>query len=300
MNLQRFVPAAIALMIGGAFSGQAAIRMAAPFGEHMVLQQGVPIPVWGDGCPGGDSVTVAFAGQTVRARSDWQGRWKVVLAPVKAGGPYQMLVNVGSGSGPYVPSSAANERGGVELNDVLVGEVWFVAGTSSALLGTNEETAPWIRMFKPSPPTGRGQWILSKPAALVGRPAAAFYFGQELRNQLKTPVGLIDVSSTGGPADTWSGMIAPLAPYAMRGAVWLEGDSRQQSGDALETMLRDWRQAWGQGDFPLLYAPSFGQTNAPLQSTNTATVITADLNPNDQPELARRLAMKARALAYGE
>jgi hypothetical protein len=297
MTLQRWLQLATVLASVSAASGQGAIRMAAPFGEHMVLQQGMPIPVWGDGCPGGESVTVAFAGQTVRTTSDWQGRWLVRLAPVQAGGPYQMLVSIGAGPGPYVPSAAANDHGGVELNDVLVGEVWFIAGTSSARLGTNEVMAPWVRMLKPSQKTGRGQWVLAKPAALVGRSQTSFYFGQDLRNQLKTPVGLIDVSFAGSPADAWDQMIAPIKPYALRGAVWLEGDAEPQSGEALDRMFQKWRQAWGQGDFPLIYAPTIGQTNALLQPAATATAVTSDLNPGDQQELARRLAAKARALA---
>jgi hypothetical protein len=53
----------------------------------------------------------------------------VQLAPMKAGGPYQMLIEIG-GMGPLIPSSAANSRGGVELNDVLIGDVWLAAGPS--------------------------------------------------------------------------------------------------------------------------------------------------------------------------
>jgi sialate O-acetylesterase len=125
----RHLSVATALFLWSAGAGVAAITLPSPFGEHMVLQQGVPVPIWGAGCPGGDNVTVSIAGQSVTTRSDWAGKWMVQLAPMKAGGPYQMLIEIG-GMGPLIPSSAANSRGGVELNDVLIGDVWLAAGPS--------------------------------------------------------------------------------------------------------------------------------------------------------------------------
>src|SRR5271154_1673859 len=115
MTYQRLFTAVV-LLLWFCLPGMAAVRLAAPFGEHMVLQQGVPVPIWGTGAPGGDTVRVSMAGQSVTAKSDWQGRWLVVLLPMKAGGPFQMLVQVG-GYGPLIASSAANVRGGLELND---------------------------------------------------------------------------------------------------------------------------------------------------------------------------------------
>src|SRR3974390_526566 len=107
------------------------VRLGAPFGDHMVLQHDAPIVLWGTGCPGGAPIKVYIAGQTAWTRSDWQGRWQLPLKPMKPGGPYQLLIEIG-GAGPLVPSPAANSRGGAELNDVMIGEVVLASSLTNA------------------------------------------------------------------------------------------------------------------------------------------------------------------------
>jgi hypothetical protein len=108
----RYFSAAAAVFLLSAATRLPAVTLAAPFGDHMVLQQGVPVPIWGSGCPGGDSVKVNIAGQTVNAKSDWSGKWAVTLAPMKAGGPYQLLIQVG-GSGRWCRLPPLTPRAGM-------------------------------------------------------------------------------------------------------------------------------------------------------------------------------------------
>ncbi len=84
------------------------VKLASVLGEHMVLQQGMKAPVWGTADPG-EAVTVAVCGQTVAATADAGGKWKATLAPLKAGGPFEMTVK---------------GKNTISLNNVLVGEVW--------------------------------------------------------------------------------------------------------------------------------------------------------------------------------
>ena len=86
------------------------------FSDHMVLQRGQAIPVWGWAPPGG-TVTVTLAGQNVSAQADKQGRWKAQLPAMEAGGPYELKV--------------ADEQFSISFTDVLVGEVWICSGQSN-------------------------------------------------------------------------------------------------------------------------------------------------------------------------
>ncbi len=116
-------------------------------------------------------------------------------------------------------------------------------------------------------------------------------------------------------------MIAPLLPYAIRGVIWYQGESNvgreRQYRTLFPAMIADWRQAWGEGNFPFLFvqiAP-FNDSSPEIReaqllswqhTTNVAMVVTIDCGdandihpPNKQP-VGARLALAARALAYGE
>jgi sialate O-acetylesterase len=129
------------------------------------------------------------------------------------------------------------------------------------------------------------------------------------------------------PSSLYNAMIAPLIPYGIAGAIWYQGESN--AGKAYEyralfqTMIKDWRQHWGQGDFPFLFvqlAPfEGGQPNNPpvwaelreaqflaLQLPKTGmAVITdvgdrTDIHPRKKQPVGERLALAARAIAYGD
>jgi hypothetical protein len=214
----RYFSAAAAVFLLSAATRLPAVTLAAPFGDHMVLQQGVPVPIWGSGCPGGDSVKVNIAGQTVNAKSDWSGKWAVTLAPMKAGGPYQVLIQVG-GSGPMVPSSAANSKGGNELNDVMVGDVWLVAGASNAQAAPIPDArSTWIGIYRNS------RWALAAPELVTGQVAAVWSLARSLFEKGRTPIGLVDAS------------YASMAPSAMRGVIW---DGTAYPGPIYQSMARE-------------------------------------------------------------
>src|SRR5947208_1470902 len=82
-------------LLGGAPAARADTRLPAVFGDHMVLQQQMPIPVWGTDTPG-QAVTVSLAGSKAVARVGTDGKWLVKLPPQKAGGPPLDLSVAGS------------------------------------------------------------------------------------------------------------------------------------------------------------------------------------------------------------
>ena len=124
------------------------------------------------------------------------------------------------------------------------------------------------------------------------------------------------------PAYLFNGMIAPLAGYGIRGAIWYQGEANVDVAhtyrDRFTAMIRDWRARWGQGDFPFYFVQLANFTATPgwpfLREAQTQTlvepatgmIVTLDIgnptniHPGNKREVGRRLALLARARTYGE
>lgn len=128
------------------------------------------------------------------------------------------------------------------------------------------------------------------------------------------------------PAGLYNAMIVPLTNYPIRGVIWYQGEENTAPerapvyGRLFRTMIRDWRRAWKQGDFPFLFVQLAAYRAAPdsewpelreaqrhaLALANTAMAVTIDIgdpgsiHPKNKQEVGRRLARAARALSYGE
>ncbi|MCY2924547.1 MAG: sialate O-acetylesterase [Planctomycetota bacterium] len=185
------------------------VRVPAIIGSNMVLQAGAPVPVWGWGGPGG-GVTVTVPGQSKTAVVDPAGRWKVVLDRMPASDkPVKMIVK------------GANE---IVIENVLVGEVWAGSGQSNMQWGvggvTNAQAEiaaanrPTMRLFLiPNTVSGspsddvNAHWVECSPATVKDFSAALYFFGRNLQDELKTPVGLV--------ASSWGGtLIEPWIPMS--------------------------------------------------------------------------------------
>jgi sialate O-acetylesterase len=128
------------------------------------------------------------------------------------------------------------------------------------------------------------------------------------------------------PSIFFNGMIAPLIPYGIRGVIWYQGESDHNRPalykEIFSALIQSWREEWGQGDFPFLFvqiAP-YGKTVAELgfaevrqaqlrtsvEVPRTAMVVTTDvgdakdIHPRGKDVVGARLALAARAVAYGE
>jgi len=387
------------LILFAAISASANVTLPALLADHMVLQRGLPVHVWGMAAPR-ESITVTFRGQTKSATADDLGRWSTSLSPGEAGGPFQLSI------------VATNT---ITLNDVLVGDVWVASGQSNMefqMAGLNkaqEEIAaanfPKIRLFHvkhkpadyPLENVEAKGWTACAPETVADSSAVAYFFARNLQQKLGVPIGLIESFVGGTPAESWTslrtlsadaslmpvfatrakqlaaestnelrqqqqdrafqqavaqaqaagtpvptrpwhpdfawapgalynGMIAPLTPFAIRGVIWYQGESNSGPDRAplyarlFQTMIRDWRNNWGEGDFPFLFVQIANWNTAPealwpdvrnaqrqaLELRNTGMVVTidigdpADLHPKNKQDVGLRLALAARAIAYGE
>lgn len=209
MRAGRIVIAAIAFTAFSAGDLSADVKPHALFCDHMVLQQGISVPVWGTAAPG-EEVTVSVAGQTADATADEAGAWMARLSPMEYGGPHEMTI-AGTNS--------------VTMGNVMVGEVWLCSGQSNmnmdvgaALNGEQEiaaATHPDIRLFRvparilDEPVRDvKGRWRPCSPETAGGFSAAGYYFGRRLHADLGVPIGLICGARGSSAAEAWVEMEA--------------------------------------------------------------------------------------------
>ncbi len=123
------------------------------------------------------------------------------------------------------------------------------------------------------------------------------------------------------PTMLYNGMLAPVIPYSIKGVIWYQGESNadraREYRDLFPAMIADWRSKWGLGDFPFLYVQIAPYKDQPPEireaqlltldrSPNVAMAVTLDIgdaediHPANKEPVGERLALAARALAYGE
>ena len=373
------------------------------FGDNMVLQRDMPIPIWGWATAGEEvTVTLQDTDYTVQTTADAKGNWQTKLPAMSAGGPYILHV------------AASNT---LELTNVMFGEVWICSGQSNmewpvrASKDSEAEIAaadyPLIRLFNiPHKASGllvpdvEAEWHPTTPETIPNFSAVAYAFGRKLYNTLDVPIGLINTSWGGTRIEPWTppagfdsvpalesistdiqdihakyraelpermaqieawiaatrealetgevitpmpdnrhplthharptglynGMVHPLVPFAMRGAIWYQGESNLRDGmlyhEKMKALINGWRAVWNQGDFPFYFvqlAPfTYGGGASPyflpeiweaqaatLALANTGMAVTTDIgnlrdiHPRNKQEVGRRLALWALAKTYG-
>ncbi len=252
------------------------------FMDHMVLQRGMPVHVWGKANPG-EPLKILYADAAESVVTDTSGNWSITLPSMKASVQPRRLVVQGH-----------NEA---SVDDVVVGEVWLCSGQSNMECGMMafppckvdclQADYPLLRLFSVdklqadaplSVFKGTKGWVVCTPESIVkvgshanSFSATAFYFGRELQAKLGVPVGLIQSAWGGTRIEPWipqqksgssgghifNAMVAPLTPMTIRGVIWYQGESNRSDKGAYEQKMKDlissWREAFDQSSMPFYF-----------------------------------------------
>ncbi|WP_408647370.1 sialate O-acetylesterase [Winogradskyella poriferorum] len=185
----------------------AEVKLPSFIGDGMVLQRNAEVKVWGWASPS-ERVTINFNDINLETKTNSDGEWKVVLKDLKEGGPYQMVI------------SGTNT---ITINNILVGDVWLCSGQSNMELPMRrvkplykEEIAtaqnsrihyieiPQRYNFKqPQQNIEKVKWQEVSPETISDFSAVAYFFAKELYNTYQVPIGLINASLGGSPAESW-------------------------------------------------------------------------------------------------
>lgn len=280
------------LLCSAIFAG-AQIRLPAIMANNMVLQQNDSVMLWGWAAPG----------EKIRVTTSWNGRLDSVVTTRDA--KWQLKVKTPAAGGPY--DITLQGRNTVKLQNVLIGEVWICSGQSnmewSGNHGLKQIKAELpvcadanIRFFHVPKTTAaypqddaEAAWALCDSNTLKSFSAVAYYFGKKLRKDLDVPIGLINASWGGTPAEVWTpaeevttqpalleaagklapsnnwphlpgytynAMIAPFTKFSIAGAIWYQGESNSGTASTYDPLMRSligsWRKAWGR-EFPFYY-----------------------------------------------
>ncbi|XP_030831013.1 sialate O-acetylesterase [Strongylocentrotus purpuratus] len=391
------------LAFGIIYSSASSFRLASYYSSHMVLQmEPSSAVVWGYSDMGAN-ITLGFKEKLYQTEAQTasftaEGVWRVTLDPQPPSGPFTIKVT----------SNNQGVQEVIQLEDVLFGDVWVCSGQSNmafdvkqAFNGSvsmeqsyqytdirvlsvfqNDSAVPYYDipgLYKP--------WARPDPDVLgKGAPgflyfsALCWFYGVNLYNHLKYPIGLVssnwggtpvedwsspdvlakcnvykhsilkrekDNLAIGGPHDhsgLWNAMIHPMINMTIKGAIWYQGEANTPSPSSYKclfpTMIEDWRDKWYQGtggqtnpSFPFGFVQlctssnpvtradenytalrwhqtvDFGFSPNPHQP-NVFMAVAVDLpdltspyeaiHPRYKQDVANRLTLGARAVAYGE
>lgn len=328
------------------------------FSDNCVLQQGGKVPVWGT-ADDGEAVTVSINGQEVKTTAK-DGKWMVALDALKVGGPYELTIagknkltlkNVLVGE-VWICGGQSNMQWTVMQGETPKEIAGKAANPNLRLFNVKRQGAPKPADTVPvDAKQNLGLWLECNPETVLSFSAVGYHFGRNLNKALDVPVGLINSNVGGTAAERWTrqevlnklpgfenakggdlynAMIAPLAPYAVQGAIWYQGESNTGAAYKYQTlfsgMIQNWRDDWKR-EMPFLFvqlAP-FGNLNnmndkervfyAELREAQLKTmqslpktamaVITdygheTNIHPTPKEPVGERLALAAQGVAYGK
>lgn len=277
-------------------AAHAAIRLPAVISSNMVLQQQSSVKLWGWSGPGEKiAITTSWNNRSDTLKATRDANWQFSVQTPAAGGPYTITIWGSNTSAPIV------------LENVMIGEVWVCSGQSNmewnyyrklpdiaAELPTCYNKN--IRFFHIPKTTAvhpqddcAAQWTICDSNTLKAFSAVGYFFGKKLNHDLNVPIGLINASWGGTPAEVWTpeekvnndaelkaaaakqksnspwpttagytynAMIAPITNYGIAGSIWYQGESNTETASSYSklftTMIDSWRKAWNK-EFPFYY-----------------------------------------------
>ncbi len=269
------------------------------FANNMVLQQNTNANFWGNATANSNiTLITSWNKKKYSLKSGKDGKWKTKITTPNAGGPYTITISDGTP---------------LTLQNIVIGEVWLCSGQSNMemqmkgfkdqpILNSNdaifESENDNIRLFivprsvklHPQDTIKNSTWKLANAESVNNFSATAYYFARLLQKKLKVPIGLLNVSYGGTPAEAfmninslksfpeiktptsadstklnnkyatviYNGMLRPVMGYTIKGCIWYQGESNYDKPDQYEklfpAMVKFWRNEFAQGDFPFYFA----------------------------------------------
>jgi sialate O-acetylesterase len=270
------------------------LRLPSILSSGMVLQQNDSARIWGWGYTGQNiTVTASWDSKPLTTTVSNLGTWQVILKTPSAGGPFTLDIR-----------SPGKE---ITLQNVLVGEVWLCSGQSNMEYSYQsgarfiKEEFPncqndQIRFYQVPRASSeypqddiRSEWASCDSNSLKPFSAVGYFFGKILQHDLKVPIGLINASWGGTPAEAWTpaetifqddtlkssaatlkevpwgpvrpgylynGMIAPNIRFTLAGVIWYQGEANTGNYSTysrlLTRMIQSWRRKWNR-EFPFYF-----------------------------------------------
>jgi sialate O-acetylesterase len=292
----------------------AQLRLPAIYGNHMVIQQNATVPIWGWASSSQKvTINVSWDTTTLRINADNTTFWRAMLKSPSAGGPHTITVKTTG-----VPGIYAGET--IVIEDILAGEVWLCSGQSNMewsmeMSGDGKQIMasvndPTIRLFDiPNSAAdqlqtrGEGSWKVCNAESVRGFSAVGYFFGKKINQELKVPVGVINASWGGTPAEAWlprekveadpelkasaekqiddkpwcpskpgvvyNSMINPIIPFRLAGALWYQGESNTAAPftykKLMEKLILHWREKF-LSDLPFYYVQIAPFTYGPVET----------------------------------
>lgn len=269
------------------------LRLPAILSSGMVLQQNDSVSLWGWAGPSETvRVMTSWSSKTFTARATDMATWKLKIPTPAAGGPHSITIV---------------SRNKIVLSDILIGEVWVCSGQSNmewsyfnGVKDINDElptalnsnirffNVPKTASYTPQDDV-KAQWTICDSNTIKSFSAVGYFFGKKLQKDLNVPIGLVNASWGGTPAETWTpmelvqmdiplkqaasqlnkvdwwptgsgqafnAMIYPLTNYTIAGAIWYQGESNTNTNSTYKqlftTMIDSWRDSWHK-QFPFYY-----------------------------------------------
>lgn len=345
---------------------KAEVKLPAIFGDNMVLQQQTDAAIWGTATANKTvKVTTSWNNKNHSTKANSDGNWKLKVNTPSAGGPYTITISDGKilklnnvliGE-VWVCSGQSNMQmimNGYHNQPVL--------GSNEAIAKSTNKSIRLITIERDKSlvikDDFKGEWLECNPGSVGSFSATAYYFGRLLQESLNVPVGLI-CSAWGGtriepwiseigiknfdwvnlpdknmqgdfsqqtPTVLFNAMISPMVGYAIKGALWYQGESNRNEPKEYEKLMpglvENWRTEWGIGDFSFFYcqiAPyDYGtgglnsaflreaQYNASMALPNMGMACLMDvgekscIHPANKEAAGERLAFLALAKTYGK
>jgi len=190
--------------------GHAQITLPKVFGDSMVLQRGIKIPVWGSASPG-QHIIAALGKFRATAIADHAGQWKLHFPVLKAGGPYALSI-----------SETGKPNTEIKLKGILIGDVWLASGQSNMewSVQQSQDAASEIanadfsqirflqvahdKKITPQSDILNGKWKVCNPSNVPQFSAVAYYFARKIHKDKHVPIGIIQSTWGGTPIESWT------------------------------------------------------------------------------------------------